>query len=246
MAVVLQYEKIKDYILTGLEKGIWQAGDKIPSEAELVKKLGSSRMTVNRAVNELANSGLLIRVPGAGTFVATERKAAQLLEVRSISDQIKESNQEYRATVLKLDIVRADINILEEFEDQNIKSLYQSIILHHADDVPVQLEDRFVNPVVDKGYLNVDFTKITPNERLMQVAPLAEVEHIIEACMPTKHERKILKMDDKTPCLLLTRRTWSGGHVATYVRLKYPAERFRFGTRFSYRSRKSVHRAAFS
>jgi GntR family histidine utilization transcriptional repressor len=246
MAVVLQYEKIKDYILTGLEEGIWQAGDKIPSEAELEKKLGSSRMTVNRAVRELANSGLLVRIPGAGTFVATERKAAQLLEVRSISDQIKESNQEYKARVLKLDMVAPKNAVLEEFEDPTIRSLYHSIILHHADDVPVQLEDRFVNPAVDKDYLDIDFTKTTPNERLMQVAPLAEVEHIIEASMPTNRERNILKMEDGTPCLLLTRRTWSGGRVATYVRLKYPAERFRFGTRFSYRSRKSVHRAAFS
>ncbi|MBT5430277.1 MAG: histidine utilization repressor [Rhodospirillaceae bacterium] len=246
MAVIFQYEKIKDYILTGLEEGTWQAGDKIPSEAELVMSLNVSRMTVNRAVRELANSGLLVRIPGAGTFVATERKAAQLLEVRSISDQIKENNQVYKATVLKLAIVKAIDNVLEEFEDTTIKSLYHSIILHHADDIPVQLEDRFVNPAIDKTYLDIDFTKTTPNEHLMQIAPLAEVEHIIEAIMPTKRERKILQIDEGTPCLLLTRRTWSGGHVATYVRLKYPSKRFRFGTRFSYRGRKSVHRAAFS
>ena len=80
----------------------------------------------------------------------TERKAAQLLEVRSISDQIKENNQVYKATVLKLAIVKATDNVLEEFEDTTIKSLYHSIILHHADDIPVQLEDRFVNPAIDK------------------------------------------------------------------------------------------------
>ena len=68
MAVIFQYEKIKDYILTGLEEGTWQAGDKIPSEAELVMSLNVSRMTVNRAVRELANSGLLVRIPGAGTL----------------------------------------------------------------------------------------------------------------------------------------------------------------------------------
>ena len=245
MAIVLQYEKIKDHILTGLEEGKWKAGDKIPSESELVKELGSSRMTVNRAVRELAASGLLIRVPGAGTFVATDRKAAQLLEVKNISDQIRENDQIYSAKVLKLESVKPSDGMLEEFEDPTIKTLYHSIILHSADDVPVQLEDRLVNPAVDRGYLKVDFTKTTPTERLMEVAPLAEVEHIIEAVMPTKREYKILDMNDSTPCLLLTRRTWSGGHVATYVRLRYPADRFRFGTRFSYRSRKSVHRAAF-
>ena len=221
MAIVLQYEKIKDHILTGLEEGKWKAGDKIPSESELVKELGSSRMTVNRAVRELAASGLLIRVPGAGTFVATDRKAAQLLEVKNISDQIRENDQIYSAKVLKLESVKPSDEMLEEFEDPKIKTLYHSIIL------------------------KVDFTKTTPTERLMEVAPLAEVEHIIEAVMPTKREYKILDMNDGTPCLLLTRRTWSGGHVATYVRLRYPADRFRFGTRFSYRSRKSVHRAAF-
>ena len=39
--------------------------------------------------------------------------------------------------------------------------------------MPLQVEDRYVNPTVVPGYLRNDFTRITPHEFLMQVAPRA-------------------------------------------------------------------------
>jgi len=246
MAVVLRYQKVKDYILAGLEDGTWGVGDKIPSESELVKELGASRMTVNRAVREIADLGLLERIPGAGTFVAGQPKAGQLLEVKDIAIQIRDAGQRHSATVIKLESVPVTQELATKFEDGNLGELYHSVIVHKANDIPVQLENRYVNPQSDPGYLSVDFTNTTPTERLIAEAPLAEVEHMVEAVMPSQEDQKLLEVTDNTPCLLLTRRTWSGGNVATFVRLKYPGERFRLGTRFSYRGGESDRLSAFS
>ncbi len=246
MAVVLRYQKVKDYILAGLEEGTWGVGDKIPSESELVKELGASRMTVNRAVREVAELGLLERIPGAGTFVAGQPKAGQLLEVKDIAIQIRDAGQRHSAEVIKLESVKVTQELAAQFENRNLGDLYHSVIIHKADDVPVQLENRYVNPLQDPGFLDVDFTRTTSTERLIAVAPLAEVEHTVEAVMPTATDRKLLELDNHTPCLLLTRRTWSGGNVATYVRLQYPGQRFRLGTRFSYRGGDSDRLSTFS
>ena len=78
-----KYVQIQNYILQKIESGEYTAGDKIPSEIELARQFDVSRLTVNTAVKELANSGIVERVQGKGTFVRFEHsnnKPHRLLE----------------------------------------------------------------------------------------------------------------------------------------------------------------------
>ena len=93
-----------------------------------------------------------------------------------------------------------------------------------------------VNPATAAGYLNADFTTVTPNEFLMQSAPATEVEHIVEAAMPDARIRKLLKIAASEPCLRLRRRTWSGSQIVSTATLWHPGHAHRFTTRFSYRA----------
>ena len=56
-----KYVQIQNYILQKIESGEYAAGDKIPSEIELARQFDVSRLTVNTAVKELANSGIVER-----------------------------------------------------------------------------------------------------------------------------------------------------------------------------------------
>src|SRR5216683_1489884 len=53
--------------------GRWKEGDRLPSEADLVRQFGASRITVGRAVRDLQQAGLVERRAGSGTYVRTER-----------------------------------------------------------------------------------------------------------------------------------------------------------------------------
>jgi GntR family transcriptional regulator of arabinose operon len=68
-------EKIKADILTGRYK----AGEKLPSEAALVKKFATSRITVGRALHELRQLGLIERRAGSGSYVGTLSQDSGLL-----------------------------------------------------------------------------------------------------------------------------------------------------------------------
>jgi len=59
-APAARYEQVKQHILGIIESGARQAGERLPSELDLVATLGVSRMTVNRALRELAHEGLAI------------------------------------------------------------------------------------------------------------------------------------------------------------------------------------------
>jgi GntR family histidine utilization transcriptional repressor len=70
---------------------------------------------------------------------------------------------------------------------------------------------------------------MTPSEYLLRVAPVQEVRHDVQAAATPPGIA--LHLDDNI-CLLVTRRTWSGGRLATLTRLYYPGSRFRLTEKF--------------
>lgn len=231
-----RYRRVKEFIVKHIEAGDWRAGDQVPSESALVRQLKVSRMTVNRALRELTHEGLVVRVQGTGTFVAEKRPIFNLVELRNIAEEIAERGQRHTARVEWLKAERASTETARDLGVSPQALVYHSVLVHLADGIPLQVEDRFVNPITAPGYLNADFTIATPNEFLMQAAPATEVEHIVEAAMPDPHIRKLLKIGSTEPCLRLRRRTWSGSAIVSAAVLWYPGHAHRFSTRFSYRA----------
>ena len=64
-----KYRQVLAAVRRDIQSGRWKMGDRLPSEAELVKKFGASRITVGRAMRELQLAGLIDRRAGSGTFV---------------------------------------------------------------------------------------------------------------------------------------------------------------------------------
>lgn len=63
------YERIFQDLLRQIRQGRFAVGEKIPTEAELVRHYGVSRITIRRALSQLENEGLLRRIAGRGSFV---------------------------------------------------------------------------------------------------------------------------------------------------------------------------------
>jgi GntR family histidine utilization transcriptional repressor len=110
--------------------------------------------------------------------------------------------------------------------------VFHSVILHQDRGVAVQYSERYVNPRVAPHYLDQDFTRITPSDYLLEVAPLQEAEHLIEAVQVPRKIADLLDISPEAPCLLLTRRTWACDRVATYSRLISPGSRYRLKGKF--------------
>lgn len=229
----LPYQILKTHVRERIEAGDWRSGDSIPSENAFAQLFGISRMTVNRALRELTEEKLLRRVPGVGTFVADAPAQSDLLEIRNIADEIRARGHVHEAEVRTLEAIAAPSGVALAFELVPGAKIYHSVILHLENGVPVQLEDRYVNPAVAPGYLEEDFVRTTPNEFLVRVAPLQQVEHVVQAIVPEPEIRAALRLDEGEACLLLTRRTWARGQVASSAWLYHPGSRFRLGGRFA-------------
>jgi GntR family transcriptional regulator, histidine utilization repressor len=226
------YLQVKRHILDNIGSGKWATSSRVPSENDIVKTFGVSRMTANRALRELRDEGVLVRVAGVGSFVADRHAHAHPLEIRGIADEIRERGHVHRAEIVSLERVRAAAELAESFGVAARSELYCSVLVHYENNRPVQLEERYVLPKLAPDYLQMDFSRTTPFDYLSKVAPLQEAEHLLRAVMPDDRTRKLLAMKRDEPCLLMIRRTWALGQVASVARLYYPGSRYELSGRF--------------
>ena len=66
-----KYRQILEQLQNDITSGHYKPGKRLPSETELVRRFGASRMTVFRAMHELQSLGLVTRRVGSGTFVSS-------------------------------------------------------------------------------------------------------------------------------------------------------------------------------
>ena len=223
---VPRYLRVKNHLREGIAGARWVPGDLLPSEAELTQSFGLSRMTVNRALRELEQEGLVERVQGVGSFVAHFHRVSSTLSVRDVHEEIAARGHQHSTIVHQLGRIRATAPQARVFGMRTGSVLFHSVLVHHEEGVPIQCEDRLVNPACAPDYLSVDFTRTTPTHYLLDVAPLSEARYTIEAVSPEANEARLLGLPEHAPCLRVTRLTFSRGVPVTEVRLTHPGARY--------------------
>lgn len=227
-ATVPAFQIIKDFLLKEIQAGTWKEGDAVPSETALAQQFNVSRMTVNRAVRELTSEQILTRIQGSGTYVAQQKYQATLVAIKNIAEEIRARGHEHRSELHELSAVEANETLAEQFQIDVGHHLFHSVIVHFENEVAIQVEDRWVNSALAQDYLTQNFTSKTPNEYLMEVAPLQGVDYSIEAVMPPKLIAEMLHISSKDACLVLHRKTRSQNQIATIVTMWHPGNRYQF------------------
>jgi GntR family histidine utilization transcriptional repressor len=226
------HERIKTYVTRGILDGTWVPGARLPSEHELVSQLGVSRMTVNKALRELASAGRIVRIPGVGTFVAEAKPQSTLLQIANIANEIRSRGHEHQWNCVSRERLAAAPDVAVWLGMLPGQSVFHMVSVHLENGVPIQLEDRYVNPRMVPDFMDQDFARTTPGEYLLASIPADLVEHVVDAVMPTPKQARILDMKVTEPCLQLTRRTWFDDVPVTWVRCLNPASRYSLGSRF--------------
>jgi len=228
------YLRIQQHLLEKIQGGDWLAHHQIPPEEQLARDFGVSRMTANKAIRDLVQKGYLTRQPGLGTFVTDRKAESSLVEVYNIAEEVRSRGHNYSNEVLTREAIEADDEVALRLGVRLGSRVFYTLFIHLENDVPIQLEKRFVNPRRVPDYLDTDFTRHTPNEVLVAACPITDVEHIVEAVLPDHQAAEWLAIDTASPCLSMIRRTWSGEQLISYARLLHPGER--------YKLRSSMHR----
>ena len=226
------HKKIRADISERILSGDWPPGYRIPFEHELMALYGCARMTVNKALSPLAESGLIVRRRRAGSFVSRPRIHSAVLDIPDIKAEIKQRGDAYGYELLSRRI-RTATKRDDKLEVGSSGRLLELRCLHRADGRPFVLEERLVNLTAVPEAQHIDFETTPPGTWLLGFVPWTQAEHRISAINVQPAVAKLLGIDSTAACLSLERRTWRGDDRITHVQLIFPGEVYDLVARFS-------------
>lgn len=223
------YLDVKAAILGQIRGGELLPGDTVPGEAALAGAFGCARVTVNRALRELAEAGVVERRRRSGTRVlaATPRDAE--LEVPSVRAEIEATGAAYRYELLGRRIapppqeIRTALGLMTRALHLRCR--------HWASSRVHQFEDRWINLDVVPAAREADFTAAGPNDWLIRAMPLSRVEHVFSAANADEAEAALLGIAPGDAVFVTERRTWIDGRAITRARLVHPGATHRLVAR---------------
>ena len=225
-AALAPFARVKQFLKQGLADGRWPPAALMPSEAELVAQFKVSRMTVNRAIRELQAEGLVERSQGVGTFAARLHRVSSSLTIRDLHDEIEARGHRHHAVVHLQRREKAAAALAAQLGLATGAPVFHTLIVHHENGVPLQCEDRYVNPTCSPGYLAADFTRTTPTQLLFETTALWRAQYAIEAAPASADEARLLDIAPREPCLVITRSTYTRDATITLARLVHPGTRY--------------------
>lgn len=226
------YEQIGRAVRDLILAGTWQPGSPVPPEHALMEQLGASRMTVHRALVQLAREGLITRRRRSGTIVASPPASHAMLDILSIPDEVRRLGQAYAYDILSRRDGRPSAEIASRFGVKRAERVAHLVTLHLSDGKPHVLEERVIHLATVPAAGNEDFRTTPPGDWLLQNSLWSQAEHAISAIAAEIDEARLLAVEAGAACLLVERRTWNQNAPVTAVRLLYPGTRHRFVGRF--------------
>lgn len=222
------YKQIQSYILRSIDLGIFKPETQIPTELELCAQFNVSRMTVNKAISELSQKGILSRIAGKGTFVASKKHELPVTKAFDIFNEISLSGNKYSGHQLQLKVIAASAEIALQLGVMEGSDIGYCKVLHFENDIPLMLEERYVNHAIAPDFVKQQFGDTeTPSGYLQRHFPVSEMEHMIEAALATKVIAQSLSIKEGSPCLQLSRRTWTGTTLISYVNMVTAGSRYK-------------------
>lgn len=225
-----QFALIKQFLEQQISSGELSSGAKIPTEQSLADSFSVSRMTARRAVQELADMGMLTRTPGSGTFVAEPIKTVPMIAITNLVDAAKQSNT-HSHRIISADAVQLAANKARLMGLMADTLVYQLNLLHLNNNRPVQWQQICVNRSLAPALLKQKMDKIDPNDYLQWVCTPTKSDYQVSSVLPSASQRRDLDLShqDNASCLSVERRDWVGESVLSISTMLHPAEQFYLG-----------------
>lgn len=215
------FRDVKADIMDKITSGEWAPGGLVPNEMELAETYGCARATVNRAMRELADEGLIERRRKAGTRVRMAPLRQARFSIPIVRDEIETQNLTYRYGLVNRNIclapnwLRARLNLSEGCQVLHL------ICMHYGDGAPYQFEDRWINLAVLPQAETATFQDIGPNEWLVATVPFSDAEISFSAAVADENLAEYLSCKRGDALFTVERSTWQEGKAITFVRQSF-------------------------
>ena len=211
-----KYEKIKDYILQGIQSKMFT--NAVPSENQLAKEFGVSRMTARKALDKIHERGLLERIPGKGTFVKKNpHYTSGFFWIRPFKKWAEELNVELTSEILDARIIDPPKNI-----DKMLVHDGQVVIIRQLwffDEKPVRYAIRYLRADKYAGMLWENLQEKSIHDLLINKygIPIQKASQSMTAIALDQEMALLFDVEPGYPVFRIQRVLYSAEAPVTYV-----------------------------
>jgi len=232
------YIQVRNSIRQKIESGEWKEGDLIPSEFELVKIYGVSRVTIRTAIKVLVQEQYVIRRPGFGTFVYQNKSSlSNFTLVRSFTNEMKEMGLPSKTMKAELEEIKADKRLAEIFgipEDTIIYNLRRV----RGTVIPILYSDTYLLKIVDipntPEFLVGSLYEFLASKNVL----FSHFEEFVSAVIAPKNIKTLLQITDDSPQLKRKRFSYDEKNkLIEYTETYYNAAHYEYRTKLFYRKK---------
>jgi len=149
MGGTARYLKVKKDLRRLIIDGYYEVGDLLPSENELCKQYGMTRMTVRNALNNMETEGLIYRKKGKGSIVKLKGKSIELLSIKGFTEVLKGKEDKIDTIFVENPSIRTWDH--DFFWNVSQEELYAGCIfmsrVRNLYDAPIMLEKTFISNI---------------------------------------------------------------------------------------------------
>ena len=223
------YIKIHDQIKKDIDEGIWEIGERLPSERDLAETFEVSRMTLRQAITLLVEEGVLERRVGSGTYVASTRVQEKMRGTTSFTEIMKSQGKIPSSQLISYRRTLPSEREVEKLGIHKTENIIRMERVRYADDIPVVYE---VASIPEKFIKNFKKEEVTSHffQTLQEHGyKIGKSQQTIYARLAKEKIAKYLGIPRGHAILGLTQVSYfDDGTAFEYVKSQYVGERFEF------------------
>lgn len=215
------YLAVRNEVFRRIQTRIWPPGATLPTESELAAEFGCARATVNRALRELSEMGIVERRRKSGTRVKTLPAKQARLPITIVRHEVEARNAAYRYDLISRSETGAPPWLASRLGLPQGQPVLHVRCMHYADSAPYQFEERWVNIEAVPDIVSADLATIGPNEWLLRTVPFTQAEVSFSAVAADTELANFLSATPGSPLFRMERTTRLGTQPVTLVRMTY-------------------------
>ena len=223
------YIQIHNELKKEIEAGVWQIGQRIPSERDLALRFNVSRMTLRQAIQTLVDEGILERQVGSGTFVARKKVQDKLAAVTSFTEIMEAQGKKPSSKTVSYLITTPSVSEMERLNLSEQAKIVRMERIRYADDEPICFEVATLPYDLVQAYDRTQVTTSLYKTLEANGLVIGHASQTVSAQLASEKIAEYLNVKRGSAILKLRQVTQlSDGRPFEYVRTQYAGDRFEF------------------
>ncbi len=227
------YAQIKEILKQRIQDGDYDIHERLPSESEMMKVFGVSRITVRQALRDLHTEGLVFSVQGKGTFVSRPKVVQDIQRLQGFGEAMSPLGHETSTRVIGIQEVRASGEVTEALKLGRVTDVIELTRIRFLNREPISLDKSFFPIEIGQKLQGRDLTQdIFPMLENEFGVGLGHADLKIEATDANEEQAQRLNVDIGSSILRIQRLVFSqAGDPIDFEYLSYRGDAFQYQVR---------------